>query len=243
MRALPSLLSLLASACALASAGCATANPSPVTIVEPVATPQPEPSPSGPAIPSHGKFVLVDIRSFELIALQDGAPVLRSRVIVGRPDSPTPELVSSMFAVEFNPAWTPTPSMVRNEGAHHIPPGPQNPLGRILFELDNDQLVYLHDTNEKQLFNRPQRALSHGCVRVEKARQLAAWVLGVSVDAIDRMVAEGRTYSVPLPERIQVSLAYDTRLPDKAGQVLLETDQMPRTTPVTIDQTRQGYGG
>ena len=69
--------------------------------------------------------MLVNIPSFELIALQDGEPVLRSRVVVGRPDSPTPELLSSMTAVRFNPSWTPTPAMVRNEGLHYMPPGPQ----------------------------------------------------------------------------------------------------------------------
>ncbi len=216
--------SLLASALALVTAGCATTQPSTGTVTRPAAVSEAKPSAYGTAIPPRGKFVLVNIPSFELVALQDGAPVLRSRVIVGRPDSPTPELLSSMFAIEFNPAWTPTPWMIRNEGAHYVPPGPQNPLGRILFELDNDQLVYLHDTNDRKLFNQAQRALSHGCVRVERARQLAAWALGVSEEEIDRMVSRGTTYSVPLPERIPVSLVYDTRFPDSDGQVVLHPD-------------------
>ena len=70
--------------------------------------------------------------------------------------------------------------MVRNEALHYMPPGPQNPLGQIMFALDNDEFIFLHDTNEKALFNLAQRALSHGCVRVEQARPLAAWLLGVS---------------------------------------------------------------
>lgn len=165
------------------------------------------------AIPARGKFVLVDVPSYELIAFQDGAPVLRSRVIVGRPQTPTPALVSSMFAIKFNPDWTPTPEMMRTEGLRYMPPGPNNPLGRILFELDNDQLVYLHDTNQKELFNRAERAFSHGCVRVEQARPLAAWALGVSVQEIDSMIARRGTYSVPLPEAIPVSLAHQAQLP------------------------------
>ena len=171
------------------------------------------------AIPSRGKFILVNIPSFELIALQDGIPVLRSRVVVGKPAAATPELLSSMFAIQFNPAWTPTPSMIRNEGLHYMPPGPQNPLGRMMFDLDNDEFIYLHDTNEKALFNRSQRALSHGCIRVEQARALAAWSLGVSEKEIDAMISRGMTYSVPLPEFIPVSLAYYTRFPDEHGQV------------------------
>src|SRR5262249_31669105 len=150
--------------------------------------------------------------------LQDGVPVLRSRVIVGRPATPTPELTSSMYAVRFNPAWTPTPSMIRNEGLHYMPPGPDNPLGRMMFDLDNDEFIYLHDTNERYLFKRAQRALSHGCVRVEQARALAAWVLDVSQEEIDRMVAKG-TYSVPLPHDIRVSLVYHTRFPDDHDEI------------------------
>ena len=181
----------------------------------------------GAAIPTQGKFVLVNIPSFELIALQDGAPVLRSRVVVGQPKTTTPEMLSSMFALQFNPSWTPTPSMIRNEGLHYMPPGPQNPLGRVMFDLDNDEFIYLHDTNEKALFNRAQRALSHGCVRVEQARALAAWALGVSEQEIDAMIAKG-TYSVPLPEVIPVSLAYYTQFPDEPAR----SPRIPTSTPI-----------
>ena len=176
------------------------------------------------AIPSTGKFILVNIPSYELVALQDGEPVLRSRIVVGKPATPTPELMASMIAIRFNPDWTPTPSMVRNEGLRYEPPGPQNPLGRMMFDLDDDELIYLHDTNEKQLFNRGQRALSHGCIRVQQARALAAWSLGVSEKAIDSMVARGSTYAVPVPEDIQVALVYSTRFPDENGEIMSHAD-------------------
>lgn len=164
------------------------------------------------SVPSRGKAIVVHTPSFELIALEDGAPVLRSRVIVGRPATPTPELLSSMLSVRFNPAWTPTPQMMRDEGARYAPPGPNNPLGQILFELDNDLLIFLHDTNDKALFNRAQRALSHGCIRVEQARPLAAWVLGLSPADIEGRIARKNTYSVLLPAPIPVYLTH-THLP------------------------------
>jgi murein L,D-transpeptidase YcbB/YkuD len=227
-RPIRAILTVAVLASALVNAACATTEPSSPAAARPALGPEPAPSAYvsllrsqgvETAIPSHGKFILVNIPSFELIALQDGVPVLRSRVVVGKPAAATPELLSSMFAVQFNPAWTPTPSMIRNEGLHYMPPGPQNPLGRMMFDLDNDEFIYLHDTNEKGLFKREQRALSHGCVRVEQARALAAWSLGVSEEEIDAMVSRGRTYSVPLPEIIPVSLAYYTRFPDERGQV------------------------
>jgi murein L,D-transpeptidase YcbB/YkuD len=221
-------LALAALASALVNAACVTTEPPPPAAAG--SAPAAEPPPSAyvsmlrsqgveTAIPSRGKFVLVNIPSFELIALQDGVPVLRSHVVVGKPAAPTPELLSSMFAIQFNPAWTPTPLMIRNEGLHYMPPGPQNPLGRMMFDLDNDEFIYLHDTNEKGLFKREQRALSHGCVRVEQARALAAWSLGVSEEEIDAMISRGTTYSVPLPEIIPVSLVYYTRFSDERGQV------------------------
>ena len=114
--------------------------------------------------------------------------------------------------------------MVRNEALHYMPPGPQNPLGQIMFALDNDEFIFLHDTNEKALFNRAQRALSHGCVRVEQARPLAAWLLGVSEQEIDAMISQRKTYSVPLPEIIPVVLVYLTRFPDERGQVVSHPD-------------------
>lgn len=213
----------------LAVAACTTTEPPAAIAAAPAAAPEPAPSAYVTAlrsqgidtamIPSRGKFVLVNIPSYELIALQDGEPVLRSRVVVGKPAAATPELLSSMYAIQFNPAWTPTPSMIRNEAARPIPPGPQNPLGRMMFDLDNEEFIYLHDTNEKGLFRREQRALSHGCIRVEQVRALAAWALGVPEKEIDDMAARGTTYSVPLPEVIPVALAYHTRFPDAHGQL------------------------
>jgi murein L,D-transpeptidase YcbB/YkuD len=217
----------------LAVAACATTQPAAPVVVAPAAPAEPAPSAYvmslrsqgvNTEIPSRGKFVLVNIPSYELIALQDGVPVLRSRVVVGKPAAATPELLTSMYALQFNPAWTPTPSMIRNEGAHYIPPGPQNPLGRMTFDLDNDEFIYLHDTNEKGLFRREQRALSHGCIRVEQVRALAAWALGVPEKEIDDMIARGTTYSVPLPEVIPVALAYHTRFPDAQGQLAAYPD-------------------
>lgn len=232
------LRGLTCSCVLIAGVACTPQNPStgtaaPHTEVSERATGSPEKE-----IPARGKAVLVDIPGFELIALQDGVPVFRSRVIVGRPGTPTPELTSTLYAIRFNPAWSPTPSMIRNEGAHYIPPGPQNPLGRILFELDNDQLIYLHDTNERNLFNQAERALSHGCIRVEQARQLASWALGISLAAVDGMVSRGATFSVPLPESIPVSLVSYASLHDGNRKALSYAD-IHRGEPKAVAQARE----
>ncbi|HEY8492553.1 MAG TPA: L,D-transpeptidase family protein, partial [Myxococcota bacterium] len=56
-------------------------------------------------------------------------------------------------------------------------PGPHNALGRVKFLFPNDHSVYLHDTPSRGLFARARRDFSHGCIRVEKPAELAAWLL------------------------------------------------------------------
>jgi murein L,D-transpeptidase YcbB/YkuD len=67
-------------------------------------------------------------------------------------------------------------------------PGDYNALGRVKFMLPNHLNIYLHDTNEKHLFQRTQRAFSHGCVRVSDPNRLAEWALSSdSTWTIERM--------------------------------------------------------
>jgi murein L,D-transpeptidase YcbB/YkuD len=192
----------------------------------------------GVDVPVRGKFVVVNIPSFELIAFENGTPVLRSRVVVGRRATPTPELATAIVAVKFNPSWTPTPAMVRWEGARFVPPGPHNPLGRVLFELDNDQLIFMHDTNDRSYFDKASRAFSHGCVRVEQARALAAWALDMTQQEIDAAIAAGATRRVPLAVDIPTRLVYRTRFPDAAGRMIDYPDLYGRGSVTQADDRR-----
>jgi L,D-transpeptidase YcbB len=56
-------------------------------------------------------------------------------------------------------------------------PGKDNSLGLIKFIFPNDNNVYLHSTPAQELFSRSRRDFSHGCVRVEKPAELAAYLL------------------------------------------------------------------
>jgi len=60
--------------------------------------------------------------------------------------------------------------------------GEGNSLGRIIFRFKNNVSVYLHDTNSRRFFERPVRAISHGCVRVERPFDLATFLLGDTAD-------------------------------------------------------------
>ena len=96
------------------------------------------------------------------------------------------------------------------------PPGPSNPLGLAAIRLEEGLLVYLHDTNHRELFERDYRALSHGCIRVERWDELIAWLLDLDLDTVHHL-ANGRvTLDVPTPS-VPVILGYFTIFPDDAG--------------------------
>ena len=69
----------------------------------------------------------------------------------------------------------------------HQSSGCDNALGNIVFRFNNPYSVYLHDTPVRQLFEQPQRALSHGCMRLSGPMRLAAYLLR----------REGRTVRLP----------------------------------------------
>ena len=73
------------------------------------------------------------------------------------------------------------------------PSGDRNALGILKFDLDNPFNVYLHDTNHRDLFAKGTRALSSGCVRVDRFRELAAWTLGQTTADVDRQLGDKRT--------------------------------------------------
>ena len=169
-------------------------------------------------VPAKGKAIFVNIPSYELLAFQDGEIVLRSRVIVGSAKNPTPEMTTATSVVSFRPTWTPTPDMIREEGMspETRPPGRNNPLGLLAIRFEAGNLIYLHDTNNRKLFDREKRALSHGCVRVQKWDEVAAFVLGIPVEEV-RERAEGRRSFNMETHGVPVVIRYNTIFPDEAG--------------------------
>src|SRR5690606_2253465 len=107
-------------------------------------------------------------------------------------------------------------------------PGNNNSLGLVKFMFPNSNNIYLHDTPAKSLFQKDDRALSHGCVRVEKARELAIKLLedekNWGPDKIDAAMRAGTETSHPLNQKVPVYLAYFTALADDNGQVSFYDD-------------------
>ena len=106
-------------------------------------------------------------------------------------------------------------------------PGPGNPLGRIRFFFANPYGVYLHDTPDSNLFRRPQRDLSHGCIRVERAMDLGAFLLGPSWTRkrLEALAGRGACRRVVLPAPVPVYLMHWSVKVDEDGRVTSRPDR------------------
>ena len=94
-------------------------------------------------------------------------------------------------------------------------PGPDNPLGRIKLDVPNRFDVYLHDTPTRALFARPRRTASHGCIRVERADDLAAHVLSDGTGRwtprrLAEAIADGGSSRIPVARPMPVYILYWT---------------------------------
>jgi murein L,D-transpeptidase YcbB/YkuD len=105
-------------------------------------------------------------------------------------------------------------------------PGPKNPLGNIKFMFPNRFQVYLHDTPSRTLFAKPERALSHGCVRVEKPTELAEYVLRgtLSRDRILASIGQRTSRTVVLTEPVPIYFVYRTVWVKEDGTVQFQPD-------------------
>jgi L,D-transpeptidase YcbB len=111
-------------------------------------------------------------------------------------------------------------------------PGPDNALGRVKILFPNPYFVYLHDTPHRELFEKDARAFSSGCMRVENPLQLAALLLNDPVkwspQAIDAVIAQGKTQTVRLKPPVPVLIMYWTIDPTDEKRTVFKRDPYGR---------------
>lgn len=202
-------------------------------------------------------YVILNVPDFTLKVMQNGAPVWTTKVVVGKPGNhATPMLTETMKFITVNPTWNVPPSIIYNEylpalqqdptvlqrmglrlerardGSIRIsqPPGEANALGRIRFNFPNKFLVYQHDTPDKHLFAKEERAFSHGCMRVQNPDQYGATLLNIVLPN-EKYTAEkirsmyGRSeMNINFPTPIPVHITYQTAFVDDAGKLQLRKD-------------------
>ena len=94
------------------------------------------------------------------------------------------------------------------------PAGPANALGQVKFLFPNKFNVYLHDTANRELFSQSDRALSHGCIRVDKPLDFAQLLYQLdgnpAAGQISQILATKQTKGVNFSRPIPVHLTYFT---------------------------------
>jgi L,D-transpeptidase YcbB len=151
-------------------------------------------------------YVIVNLPDFTLRVIDNGKLDWTTKIVDGKPSTPTPIMSAEMKTITVNPTWNVPPSIVANEylpllrqdstilarmglnvtrnpdGTIHVaqPPGPNNALGQIRFNFPNKFLVYQHDSNQRYLFATTMRAASHGCMRVEDPAKYAEVLLAIT---------------------------------------------------------------
>ena len=143
--------------------------------------------------------VMVNVPDYTLRVVKDGSLVWRTKIVAGKPQTPTPLLSAAMNTVIVNPSWYVPQSIIQNEllpqyekdplifermglevkrgpdGNINVvqPPGAANALGRIKFNFPNKFQVYLHDTPEKRC-SRMSAALSATAACASRTRPSSA---------------------------------------------------------------------
>lgn len=194
----------------------------------------------------------VNVAAAELAYHRDGAIIDRRRVVTGKPGTETPALLSPIYRLVANPTWTVPKSIQNGELAnvgraylrsHNMKirggwivqqPGPDNALGLVKFDMRNQHAIYLHDTAAPKLFDRAERHLSHGCVRVADALGFADMLAeqeGVADEWREARRSGDMTF-VSLPREIPVRLLYHNVFIDADGEVAFRTDPYGWNDPI-----------
>ena len=196
----------------------------------------------------------VNIPDFSVTVFEGDTVVHNARVVVGKPQTPTPVFSNVMRYVLINPEWQVPDSIVKKEILPRLghfeslgyqvktiggrvtvrqPPGDDNALGRLAFMFPNEHSVYLHDTPARELFSEDIRALSHGCVRVEDPMRLAELVLGWPESRISAAIG-GPERTVFLPQPLPIHIEYFTDFVDEDGILQERPDVYGLTQKVAV---------
>ena len=162
----------------------------------------------------------------------------------------TPQLAAVVQGVVFNPTWTVPQLIVKGEGmgaklianpasalrqGYKVTkakngmitvvqqPGPGNSLGMIKLDMPNEHAIFIHDTPTRGLFSQTDRALSHGCVRTERAAELGITMAilgaGMTSDQGVEIVKSGTYTRVPMTKTFPVYIMYFTMASDITGKM------------------------
>lgn len=201
-----------------------------------------------------GSHIVVNIPEYKLYVHEGDREVLSMDVVVGKSTNQTVVFTDELNQVVFSPYWNIPENIVRNEilpatkrnprylkiynmeiigTKNGLPdirqlPGPKNSLGRVKFLFPNKYNIYFHDTPVKTLFEKRNRAFSHGCIRLSKPFELARYLLRNNPNwpdaAIKNAMNSRRERYVTMDQPVPVSISYYTAWVDRSGTVHFRDD-------------------
>ena len=209
------------------------------------------------------QYLITNVPEYQLRLTVKDKIISSYRTIVGKPGrTATPQLAEIVEGVVFNPTWTVPQSIVVGEGLGNKvlnnpawaraqgytrtehdgwvsvvqQPGPANSLGRMKIHMPNEHAIFLHDTPSRHLFANEMRALSHGCIRTERALELAITMAilgrGVTKEEAVEIATSGKYKLVPVERRLPVYITYFTMATDIDGELKEFDDIYGRDAPV-----------
>jgi murein L,D-transpeptidase YcbB/YkuD len=206
--------------------------------------------------------VWVNVPDQRLVMFRDDRPVFTTRVVVGDvvERKQSPEFHTVIETGLLNPPWVIPRDIVEADilprierdptflerakivllpnGEAEQAPGPFSGLGQIMFEMPNRFDVYLHDTPNKAAFDREDRRLSNGCIRVERPLELAALLMKKPLEAVHEAIAPGDTLRKPLPAPVPVFVLYHTAFAGPDGTVQFRPDFYGRDAGIARELRR-----
>lgn len=212
-----------------------------------------------------GDYLVVNIPAFSLFAFDNDSLVFTMKVVVGKDMHKTVIFNGDLKYVVFSPYWVVPAGIMKKEvlpgikkdpaylAKHNMEwagksirqkPGPKNSLGLVKFLFPNSYDIYLHDTPAKSLFGEDVRAFSHGCIRVQQPKQLAAYLLRDdpkwTSSKIDAAMNSGKEQWVTLKTPVPVFIAYLTAWVDREGKLNLRDDVYKRDDRLAAMMAKNG---
>ncbi|NKB16552.1 MAG: L,D-transpeptidase family protein [Sphingomonadales bacterium] len=218
------------------------------------------------------QYLITNVPEFQLRLTVKNRIISTYRTVVGKPGrTATPQLAEVVEGVVFNPTWTVPQSIVKGEGLGakvlanpawgrrngyvatkgangYISvvqqPGLGNSLGQMKLEMPNEHAIFFHDTPSRHLFANDFRALSHGCIRTERALELAMTMAilgkGATKDEAVAISTSGKYQKVMLEKQWPAYITYFTMASDINGEMATFKDIYDRDAPVlaSLDKPR-----
>lgn len=207
------------------------------------------------------RYVYVNVPEYMVRVVGKGRNIATYRAIVGAPKTPTPQLAEIATGMIIHPTWTVPRSIIKESVGALIARsparakaqgyrwtgsgaslsvvqeyGPGNSLGAMKLDMPNPHAIFLHDTPAKALFNKPVRALSHGCIRTDRATEFAILMSILQAGTDHREAAEifkrGLNDRIAFTDQVPVFINYFTMASSGDGKLGSFPDVYGRDAPV-----------